>query len=66
MDFNHPEIHFLASDGKTSGYCVGEFPILYYAVGGLYHIFGPNETVFRVFNLLIFFLGLFCLVQAFV
>ena len=61
MNFNHPEIHFLASDGKTSGYCVGEFPILYYAVGGLYHIFGPDEIVFRIFNLLIFFLGLLAL-----
>lgn len=61
MDFKNPEIHFLGSDEKTSGYCVGEFPIIYYAVAGLYHVFGPYDFIFRLFNLLIFFLGLFAL-----
>ena len=61
MDFKNPEIHFLGSDEKTSGYCVGEFPIIYYAVAGLYHVFGPYDFIFRLFNLLIFFIGLFAL-----
>ena len=61
MNFFEPEIHFQASDYKNSGYCVGEFPIIYYIVAGLYQIFGPHDYIFRGFNFFIFLSGLFAL-----
>lgn len=61
MDFLEPEIHFHSSDDYTSGYCVGEFPIIYYTAAALYHVFGPHECILRGLHLLLFYLGLFCL-----
>ncbi len=61
MDFFQPEIHFQASDNSSSGYGVGEFPILYYITAGLYHLFGPLTPILRILNCLIFFLGIFYL-----
>ena len=61
MNFLEPEIHFHSSDDYTSGYCVGEFPIIYYATAMLYHIFGPHEFLLRAVHLLLFYLGLFSL-----
>ncbi len=61
MNFFQPQTHNLNSDKRTTGYGVGEFPIIYYIAGGLYQIFGSLDLLLRGINLLIFFLGLFYL-----
>jgi hypothetical protein len=58
MHFFEPEVHHLSSDDLTTGYGVGEFPIFYYFIALLYHIFGYHEIIYRIVNTLIFFLGL--------
>ncbi len=58
MDFTKPRVHHNLGRG---GHAVGEFPILYYITASLYHVFGANEGIFRVLNLLIFWLGLLAL-----
>jgi hypothetical protein len=62
MHFFRPQTHMLYSDGYTTGYAApSEIPILYYFVAILYKIFGYHEFIFRMVNLLIFFIGLFYL-----
>ena len=61
MNFFEPELHALISDSRTSGYNVGEMPFLYYFVAILYKIFGHHDSVFRIANMLFFFVGLFFL-----
>jgi hypothetical protein len=62
MIFFKPETHNLTSDHGTSGKCcTSEIPILYYSVAILYKIFGYHEYIYRIFNTLLFFLGLFFL-----
>ncbi len=51
-----PRLH---NQFNTNGVTLGEGPILYYAVGVLYAIFGADETVYRGFWLLIWIVGLF-------
>jgi hypothetical protein len=58
MDFWKPQVHHLLGG---YGYGVGELPILYYAVAGLYHLFGVDEGIFRIFSWLIFAFGLLAL-----
>ena len=54
-----PEVHNLSSNEGTSGIAfTSEIPIYYYAIASLYKIFGPNESIFRILNTLIFLLGL--------
>ena len=66
MDFFSPETHNLTSDGGTTGKCcTSEIPILYYLVAILYKIFGHHDSLFRLVNTLIFFLGLFYLFKLF-
>ena len=65
MDFTHPETHNLTSDGGTTGAnAASEVPILYYSAAALYKVFGYNEAIYRIFNALLFFLGLFYLFRA--
>jgi uncharacterized membrane protein YczE len=59
MHFFEPEMHNLHADGQTTGYAVGEFPIIYYFVAIVYKLFGQHDFLFRATNLLIFFAGLF-------
>lgn len=61
MHFFQPEVFFQIADGGTSGYAVGECPILYYTVAVLWKVFGHSDFIFRALNFLIFFLGLFAL-----
>lgn len=62
MDFFHPETHNLTSDGGTSGKCcTSEIPILYYSVASFYKVFGHHDFIYRIFNTLLFFLGLYFL-----
>ncbi len=66
MNFFKPETHNLTSDNGTSGKCfTSEIPILYYSVAVLYKVFGYHDYVYRIFNTLIFFLGLFYLFRFF-
>lgn len=62
MHFFYPEVNNLTSDGGTSGKsCTSEIPLLYYTVALLYRIFGYHEYIYRIFNTIIFFTGLFFL-----
>lgn len=61
MDFWHPSIHNHISDNGKTGHTLGEFPILYYTVAGLWHIFGPHESVYRALVVLLCFIGLLAL-----
>jgi hypothetical protein len=62
MNFFKVETHNLTSDGGTSGKsCTSEIPVLYYTVATLYSVFGYHEYIYRIFNTLLFFLGLFYL-----
>jgi len=58
MNFFKPELHCIASDGNTTGYCVSEAPIIYYFTAILYKIFGPHDFLLRMVNLILFFIGL--------
>ncbi len=53
-----PRMHNQLED---EGKAVGELPILYYAVGKLYHLFGVHNWVYRGLWWLITFIGYFCL-----
>lgn len=61
MNFFYPELHLLFSDNHTTGYSVGEFPILYYLTALLWKIAGVHEFIPRLVNILLVFLGLFYL-----
>lgn len=58
MNFFKPELHNQHADNLESGYATSENPILYYSVAGLYYIFGPKHLVFRIFWLILFFIGI--------
>lgn len=60
-EFLHPRTHNLQADHLTSDISVTEFPVVYYAVGMLYRIFGTHESIFRLVQILIGFTGLFFL-----
>lgn len=60
-NFFSPSIHNYFSDEETSGKTIGEFPILYYFVAILWKMFGEHEFIYRLINLIIFFIGLFAL-----
>lgn len=49
----------LLGDENTTGKSAGEFPILYYAVGKMWQMFGESYMSYRIFWLLILFSGLF-------
>jgi hypothetical protein len=66
MHFFSPETHNLTSEGgKTGKCCTSEIPILYYTVAIFYKILGYHEPIFRLFNMILFFLGLFYLFRLF-
>jgi hypothetical protein len=52
------------SKNAESDRVLAEFPIFYYGIAILYKIFGPHESIFRIVNLLMLFLGLFYLMKA--
>jgi hypothetical protein len=61
MNFFEPEIHNLIADDNTTGKTIGEFPLFYYLVAGLWKLFGVHEWIFRFAGLLLVFWGLFSL-----
>jgi len=63
LDPTESRIYNNIVDEATSDKAFAEFPLLYYSVAILYKIFGPHEFIFRIFNLLILFLGLFYLMK---
>jgi hypothetical protein len=64
MRFFNSETHNLTSDSGTTGKCcTSEIPILYYVVASFYKVFGYHEYIYRIFNTLLFLLGLFFLFQ---
>lgn len=65
MQFSKPEMHNLHANGYTNGYCVEELPVIFYFTAFLYKIFGFHEWLFRLVNLLIFYLGLFFIYKFF-
>lgn len=58
-----PEMHNQFCEGGYSGKAVGEFPIIYYTVAQFWKVLGPHEWIFRLFQTLILFAGLWCLFQ---
>lgn len=60
MNLFTPAIHNQQSDGFTSGYTAGEFPILYWGVALLWKIFGYHESLYKLLVVLIAFAGLYC------
>jgi hypothetical protein len=56
MDFFHPHIHNLGSDG--SGRTISDFPLIYFTVAGIWKLTGFHEFIFRFLNLAIFLIGL--------
>ncbi len=55
-----PRTHHLM--GKNhDGKAMGEIPVIYYCVSRLYALFGVQEGLFRVFNFMIYAIGLFYL-----
>lgn len=56
--FFEPQTHTLLGD---NGRTVSEFPILYFITAKFYQVFGPQESILRIINFLIFAYGCFCL-----
>lgn len=61
--FFKPEILCLLSEHNTSGYCMEEFPIIYYFVGILHRTFGHIDLLFRLTILSSFLIGLYSLLH---
>jgi hypothetical protein len=59
--FFDPAVHSMEPDDGHSGSTISEFPIVYFFIGNLWKIFGHQEWLFRLFSLLIVFIGLFAL-----
>lgn len=58
-NFFEPEVLLQTENGSAKG--IGEFPIIYFSVAQLWKIFGYQEFIFRLVNILIVFCGLFAL-----
>jgi hypothetical protein len=57
-NFFMPQMHALISEDYTSGYCMQEFPVVYYFVSILYRVFGQHDFFFRGTVLALFLTGL--------
>lgn len=55
--FLQPAIHAQIADNGQSGLSAGEFPIIYWAMGQVWKITGPSEFIYRLFGILLHFLG---------
>lgn len=61
LDVTKPRIYNHIGKGGDSDITLVEFPILYYAVAILYKIFGPYDSIFRIVNAIVLFIGFFYL-----
>src|SRR6187402_1514091 len=57
--FFYPEMHCQLADKNTSGKTAGEFPIIYFIIGGIWKLIGESYLSYRLFDLAILFLGTF-------
>lgn len=62
--FLEPEMHILLGDDLTTGKSAGELPIMYYAAGKIWSVFGQSYLSYRLFYLIITVLALFLLYKA--
>lgn len=59
LGFIRPHTHNLTSDQGTSSACApSEWPLLYWSVSCFYHLLGPDDSNYRIFNTLLFLMGL--------
>lgn len=56
-DLFEPAIHHLFSDDCTTGKTAGEFPLLYYVVGMLWRVAGPDLILYRTIGFLLHLVG---------
>ena len=63
LNFFQPSINWIGANG--SGKAVGEFPFIYYTVAQLWKLFGQHEFIFKLFNIIIVFIGLIQLFRLF-
>jgi len=61
LNFFKTEIQNQLGDGGLSGKTAGEFPIIYFTIAKIWQTFGKAEWSFRLFQLLILFIGIFLL-----
>ncbi|PKP53446.1 MAG: hypothetical protein CVT92_03905 [Bacteroidetes bacterium HGW-Bacteroidetes-1] len=59
MRFFEPEIHNQVADHGFSGKSAGEFPLWYYLQAVVWKLTGPTPFTFRLFSLILTFIGLF-------
>ena len=57
LPFHKPKIHHVSDITGKRG-VASEFPIIYYVIGNIWKITGQKEWIFRLFNVIILFLGL--------
>ncbi|MBK8497231.1 MAG: glycosyltransferase family 39 protein [Flavobacteriales bacterium] len=57
----HPWMCNLHADKDTSGESAGEFPLIYWLMGMLWRVIGHSEFAYRLFGLLLHFIGSFAL-----
>ncbi len=61
LDIKDARIYNHLSKKHTTDITYVELPVLYYSVAILYKIFGPDDSIFRIFNAFIFLIGLYLL-----
>ncbi|MFO7790822.1 MAG: glycosyltransferase family 39 protein [Bacteroidales bacterium] len=61
LDIKEARIYNYLAQDQTTDVTFVEIPVLYYSVAILYKIFGPDDSIFRIFNALIFLIGLYLL-----
>jgi len=61
MSFFKPKMHNLMSDNLTTGYNVGECPLIQYLAAILYKIFGFKDFWYRIIITFFYFTGIFAL-----
>ncbi|MFW5804971.1 MAG: ArnT family glycosyltransferase [Bacteroidales bacterium] len=65
LDIAEARMYNLLGQDYTTDLSFTELPLLYYSVAVLYKICGPDDSIFRIFNALIFLVGLFLLFKTF-
>ena len=64
LDITESRVYNHISSGGESDLTIAECPVLYYFVGILYTIFGNDDSLFRIVNVLLLFLGLYYLFKS--
>ncbi len=61
LDITEARMYNVLGQDETTDVSFTELPLLYYSVAVLYKIMGPDDSIFRILNALIFLTGLFLL-----